>query len=37
MVNGRFFNWFAKNYIAVDISKVKDGKLVEHWEVLQEK
>ncbi|WP_231460065.1 MULTISPECIES: nuclear transport factor 2 family protein [unclassified Pedobacter] len=36
MVHGRFANWFGKNYIAVDIFKVKDGKLVEHWDVMQE-
>lgn len=36
MVHGRFSNWFGKNYIAVDIFKVEDGKLVEHWDVLQE-
>jgi predicted SnoaL-like aldol condensation-catalyzing enzyme len=36
MVHGRFSNWFGKNYIAVDIFKVTDGKLVEHWDVLQE-
>ena len=36
MVHGRFSNWHGKNYIAVDIFKVKDGKLVEHWDVLQE-
>lgn len=36
MVHGRFSNWNGKNYVAVDIFKVKDGKLVEHWDVLQE-
>ena len=36
MVYGRFSNWNAKNYVAVDIFKVKDGKIVEHWDVLQE-
>lgn len=36
MIHGRFSNWNGKNYIAVDIFKVKDGKLSEHWDVLQE-
>lgn len=36
MIHGRFSNWNGKNYIAVDIFKVKDGKLTEHWDVLQE-
>ncbi|MCM0667650.1 hypothetical protein [Flavobacterium tyrosinilyticum] len=36
MVHGHFSNGFGKNYIAVDIFKVKDVKLVEHWDVLQE-
>lgn len=36
MVHGRFSNWHGKNYIAVDIFRIKDGKLVEHWDVLQE-
>ena len=36
MVHGRFSNWHGKNYIAVDIFKVENGKLVEHWDVLQE-
>jgi predicted SnoaL-like aldol condensation-catalyzing enzyme len=36
MIHGRFSNWNGKNYIAVDIFKVKHGKLAEHWDVLQE-
>lgn len=36
MVHGRFSNWNGKNYVAVDIFKVKDGKIIEHWDVLQE-
>lgn len=31
MVHGRFSNRFGKNYSAVNIFKVKDGKLVEHF------
>lgn len=36
MVHGRFSNWHGKNYIAVDIFRVENGKLAEHWDVLQE-
>lgn len=36
MVHGRFSNWNGKNYVAVDIFKVKDSKIIEHWDVLQE-
>lgn len=36
MVHGRFSNWHGKNYIAVDIFRVENGKLAEHWDILQE-
>jgi predicted SnoaL-like aldol condensation-catalyzing enzyme len=36
MVHGRYENWAGKNMIAVDIFKIKDGKLIEHWDVMQE-
>ncbi len=36
MKHGRFSNWFGKTYIAVDIFRIEDGKLAEHWDVLQE-
>lgn len=36
MVHGRFSNWHGKNYVAVDIFRVENGKLAEHWDVLQE-
>ena len=36
MVHGRFTGFGPKPLIAVDIVRVKDGKLVEHWDVLQE-
>lgn len=36
MVHGRYTGWGPKPMVAVDIFKVKDGKVVEHWDVLQE-
>lgn len=36
MVHGRYTGWGPKPMIAVDIFRVKDGKVVEHWDVLQE-
>jgi predicted SnoaL-like aldol condensation-catalyzing enzyme len=36
MVHGRYVGWGPKPMIAVDIFRVKDGKVVEHWDVLQE-
>jgi predicted SnoaL-like aldol condensation-catalyzing enzyme len=36
MVHGRYVNWGPKPMIGVDIFRVRDGKLVEHWDVLQE-
>lgn len=36
MVHGRFSNWHGKNYITVDIFRVENGKLAEHWDILQE-
>lgn len=36
MIHGRYEDWAGKNMIAVDIFKVKDGKLTEHWDVMQE-
>ncbi|AYB34838.1 nuclear transport factor 2 family protein [Chryseolinea soli] len=36
MIHGRYENWNGKNMIAVDIFKIEDGKLVEHWDVMQE-
>lgn len=35
-IHGRYENWGGKNMIAVDIFKVKDGRIVEHWDVMQE-
>ena len=36
MAHGRYTNWFGKNMIAVDVFRLQDGKLVEHWDVMQE-
>jgi predicted SnoaL-like aldol condensation-catalyzing enzyme len=36
MVHGRYTGWGPKLMVAVDIFRVKDGKLVEHWDVMQE-
>ena len=36
MIHGRYENWNGKNMIAVDIFKVSDGKITEHWDVMQE-
>jgi len=36
MVHGRYTGWGPKPMVAVDIFRVNDGKLVEHWDVMQE-
>ena len=36
MVHARFTGFGPKPLIAVDIFRVKEGKLAEHWDVLQE-
>jgi predicted SnoaL-like aldol condensation-catalyzing enzyme len=36
MVHGRYTGWGPKPMVAVDIFRVRDGKVVEHWDVLQE-
>jgi predicted SnoaL-like aldol condensation-catalyzing enzyme len=36
MIHGRYTGWGPKPMVAVDIFRVVDGKLVEHWDVLQE-
>ena len=35
-VHGRYTGVGPKPLIAVDMFRVKDGKLVEHWDVVQE-
>lgn len=36
MVHGRYVGWGPKPMVAVDIFRVVDGQLVEHWDVMQE-
>ena len=36
MVHGRYTGWGPKPMIAVDIFRLKEGKVAEHWEVMQE-
>jgi len=36
MVHGRYVGWGSTPLVAVDIFRVKDGKVVEHWDVMQE-
>ena len=36
MVHGRATAWGPKPLIVVDIFRVKDGKIAEHWDVMQE-
>lgn len=36
MVHGRYSGWNGKTMIAVDIFRVQEGKVVEHWDVMQE-
>ena len=36
MAHGRYTGWGPKPMVAVDIFRVVEGKLVEHWDVMQE-
>jgi predicted SnoaL-like aldol condensation-catalyzing enzyme len=36
MIHGRYTSWAPKPVVAVDIFRIVDGKLVEHWDVMQE-
>ena len=36
MIHGRYTGWGPKPMFAVDIFRIQDGKLAEHWDVLQE-
>ena len=36
MVHGRYTGWGPKPMVAVDIFRVDNGKVVEHWDVMQE-
>ena len=36
MVHGRYTGWGPKPMVAVDIFRIADGRVVEHWDVVQE-
>ena len=36
MIHGRYTGWAPKPVVAVDIFRIVGGKLVEHWDVMQE-
>lgn len=36
MVHGRYTGWGPKPMVAVDIFRVTDGKVMEHWDVMQQ-
>lgn len=36
MVHGRYTGWNGRTMIAVDIFRIAGGKVVEHWDVMQE-
>jgi predicted SnoaL-like aldol condensation-catalyzing enzyme len=36
MVHGRYVGWGPKPMIAVDIFRLADGRVAEHWDVMQE-
>jgi predicted SnoaL-like aldol condensation-catalyzing enzyme len=36
MIHGRYTGWAPKPVVAVDIFRVSGGKVVEHWDVMQE-
>jgi predicted SnoaL-like aldol condensation-catalyzing enzyme len=36
MVHGRYTGWGPKPLVAIDIFRLEDGKVVEHWDVMQE-
>lgn len=36
MIHGRYENWNGKNMIAVDIFRIENEKIAEHWDVMQE-
>ena len=36
MVHGRYTGWGPKPMVAVDIFRIADGQVVEHWDVMHE-
>jgi predicted SnoaL-like aldol condensation-catalyzing enzyme len=35
-IHGRYIGWGSKPMIAVDVFRVANGKIAEHWDVMQE-
>ena len=35
-IHGRYLGWGPKPMVAVDIFRVENGKIAEHWDVMQE-
>ena len=35
MIHGRYVGWAPEPMVAVDIFRVENGRLVEHWDVMQ--
>ncbi|EJL57827.1 hypothetical protein PMI09_00802 [Rhizobium sp. CF122] len=35
-VHGRYVGWGAKPMVAIDVFRVANGKVAEHWDVMQE-
>jgi predicted SnoaL-like aldol condensation-catalyzing enzyme len=35
MIHGRYVGWASERMVAVDIFRVENGRLVEHWDVMQ--
>jgi hypothetical protein len=35
MVHGRYTGWGPKPMVAVDIFRIADGRVVEHWDVMR--
>lgn len=35
-IHGRYIGWGPKPMVAVDIFRVANGKIAEHWDVMQE-
>lgn len=35
-VHGRYNNFFGKDMVTVDFFRFADGKIIEHWDVMQE-
>lgn len=36
MIHGRYLGWGPKAILAVDMFRIEDGRLAEHWDVIQE-